>query len=183
MNVEAQEAQVGEAATAAEAAAGAAAAAACVDEEQTLCTSHLQLPARQNADHVQDMAHCLQQQQQQQQHHGWGSRAVSFMAGVSEGFMDAMWSGVEAAKVRLSYLAGYLRPHHRSSSSASRIGDSKESSCEAGGDAFSTSVQHGAPRDVGGVDIQHLLEETLLNVFVEGLFDIHAYDFPGTDGS
>eukprot|EP00967_Tisochrysis_lutea_P133712 scaffold235103_cov18-Tisochrysis_lutea.AAC.1 len=97
--------------------------------------------------------------------------------------MDAVWSGVEAAKLHLLHVAGYFWLPRRWGGSASRAGDSKDGlACklgEAGGDALSSSVQQGAPRDAGGIDIQHLLEETLLNVFVEGLFDIHAHDFPG----
>lgn len=88
--------------------------------------------------------------------------AGSFLGGVVGGFKDAVQSGWGAAK---SFLG--RGGQQKQAEGAGKQGE--DGSAEA-------STQHGAAK---GIDIQHLLEESLLNVFVEGLFDIRAEDFPG----
>lgn len=86
-----------------------------------------------------------------------------FVAGVGQGLRFCAKSGVWGVLAVAQHLWALS-------------GCSSEGAAEApvkAGEAAGGAVQG------GGIDIQHLLEEALLNMFVEGLLDINASDFPG----
>lgn len=89
-----------------------------------------------------------------------------FVQGVAAGFMDAVQDAWSSAKAWPRGVADFLWQPRTSGGK-----ESKKGADDMPGVAESR-----------GLDVQHLLEESLLSVFVEGLFDIRAYDFPGAAG-
>jgi hypothetical protein len=102
--------------------------------------------------------------------------ARSFLGGMAEGFMDALCDAWAAAKSQLGYVARSLWQLRVSSSSQ---GHTCKEAVEGGENVSEVKHSTHSTPTSGSIDIQHLLEESLLNVFVEGLFDIRAEDFPG----